>query len=378
MGIRKRTRRAPGRGEGGLGAVLGFVGRWALLGALFLGVLGGCAARQGPEAEGMGAGAPAVGQESSGAYPSAKDVFPGFAPFGPRLPLKDLLQRTLREQYYSPMHLYSLPPEGFAKTFYIQLRPEEAVLHLAKNVSRFVVDPNGLAVGMGNGDIYIWSEWPCPSVTLPGKGSVGLLAWASGSPYLAAAPEGRDGVFLFDIRQCARASLWSPGGKFKHIAVSPKGAWLGAVDEGHTLWLGKIPETPTGIARLRYNVLDLAFTPQEGVLMAADEGGWVTLWATHEKRLLEQIQIPGGPFQNARFEGGEAVLDIPRRQGPDLGPAQTGGRDSGKRDRTLLSFQRRLAVQDLVQVFGEKNSPGRAVGWGVAFSITRGGPGEGH
>jgi hypothetical protein len=311
--IPKKVGCVKGRADRTLGVVLGFVGRWALMGVLLLGVLGGCAARQGPETGDVGTGAPALGQKDSGAYPRAEDVFPGFEPFGPRLPLKDLLQRTLREQYYAPMNLYSLPPEGFAKTFYIQLRPEEAVLHLAKNVSRFVADPNGLAVGMSNGAIYLWSKWPCPSVTLPGKGHVGLLAWASGSPYLAASPEGRDGVFLFDIRQCVRVALWSPERRFKHIAVSSKGAWLGAVDEGHTLWLGKTPETPTDIARLRYGVLDLAFTPQEGVLMAVDEGGWITLWATHEKRLLEQFQVPGGPFRQARFEG--ARLSLTSREG---------------------------------------------------------------
>ncbi len=313
MVIQKKVCCLQGLPVGGFGVALGFVTRWLLLGALFVALSGGCAVKQGPEAEDVGVAPSVLGQEDSGAYPSAEDVFPGFAPFGPRLPLKELLQRTLREQYYAPLNFYSLPPEGFAKTFYLQLRPEEAILHLAKNVSRFVADPNGLVVGMSNGDIYIWSKWPCPSVTLPGKGSVGLLAWASGSPYLAASPEGRDGVFLFDIRQCARVALWSPERRFKHIALSPKGAWLGAVDEGHTLWLGKIPETPIEIARLRYSVLDLAFTPQEGVLMAVDEGGWITLWATHEKRLLEQFQIPGGPFQRARFEG--ARLSLTSREG---------------------------------------------------------------
>jgi hypothetical protein len=90
---------------------------------------------------------------------------------------------------------------------------------------------------------------------------------------------------------------------FTHIALSSAGTWLALCDEGRRLWIGPLLGPLAQAASMRYTVLALAFTPQEGLLMAVDSEGWLTFFAPLQGRLADQVVIPGGPFAAASFEG---------------------------------------------------------------------------
>jgi hypothetical protein len=79
------------------------------------------------------------------------------------------------------------------------------------------------------------------------------------------------------------------------------------------------------VASLRYPALDLAFTPQESMLMVLDEAGWVTFWSAVDGRLLDKFLIPGGPFSAGSFRDRYARLE--QRQGPE--PPEGAGRPAG-------------------------------------------------
>jgi hypothetical protein len=206
----------------------------------------------------------------------------------------------------------------------VQLAPEQAVLHLARNVAAYAADENGLAVALDNGDVRVYGEWPCPGVALPAEEGAGLVAWEPESPYLLLTGRDRERLHVFDLRRCGQVAEHALPSKAAQAAVSPRGTWMSVVDEVHDLYVSRTGQPPQKISRLRYVTLDLAFTPKEGLLMAVDQGGWVTLWSTHEGELLDSFRIPGGPFARAAFDGprlhltgadGKAhSVDLTRRQ----------------------------------------------------------------
>ena len=266
--------------------------------------------------------------------------------FGPTRTLAAYLADAERKQYFSLDTLYSPPPTGFEDKYLLQLRPAYAALHLAQGVAAWHADDKGLAAGLTNGNVYVWSDWPCPGVTAPGNGGIGSLSWDTQSPYLATDEANHSRIHVFDLRQCAQVQAVDPKSTIVSMALSPKGTWLAFVDEVHNLWVGPTAGEAKIIARLRYTNLALAFTPQEGVLMAADQGGWVTMWAPHAGKLVDQVRLPGAPFTAARFEGSLLVLtpvegkvtgfDMIRRTAvaPDDAPPQYLERDGGLYYRT--------------------------------------------
>ncbi|MGE4298406.1 MAG: WD40 repeat domain-containing protein [Desulfovibrionaceae bacterium] len=282
--------------------------------------------------------------------PSPKDgVHDGL--FGPTRTLAQYLADAQRKQYFALDTLYTPPPKGFEDKFLLQLKPAHAVLHLAQGVAAWHADDKGLAAGLTDGNVYVWSDWPCPGVSVPGNGGIGAMSWDAGSPYLAVDEAKHARIHVFDLRHCAQVQAVDPKSTIVSMALSPKGSWLAFVDEVHNLWVGPTAGEAKVIARLRYVNLALAFTPQEGVLMAADQGGWVTLWSPHAGKMVDQIRIPGAPFTAARFEGSRLILtptegavrgfDLVRRQevAPDDAPPHYLERDGGLYYRT---FEKRL------------------------------------
>jgi len=53
--------------------------------------------------------------------------------------------------------------------------------------------------------------------------------------------------------------------------------------------------------------------PHRGVaFLVADAGGWLTFFAPRERRLIGSVQVPGGPYAAARFDGRYATLTTAR------------------------------------------------------------------
>jgi hypothetical protein len=218
-------------------------------------------------------------------------------------PLSIFLNRLLAEQHFPATAIYNPPPREMAGAFYTVLRREPAVVNLARGVTAWESSGDTLAVGLESGEAFIWSPYSCGRVALPGQGRVSALAWSGQSPSLALLDADRQAVHVFDLNRCGSLAVLIPGGVITHIALSPAGTWLGLCDEGHRLWIGPRLGPLTQAAAMRFNVLDLAFTPQEGMLMAVDAEGWLTFWAPLQNRQVDSVRIPGGPFYAASFEG---------------------------------------------------------------------------
>ncbi len=219
--------------------------------------------------------------------------------------LRELLQNVAREQYPDSANLYIPPPDGMEGHFYVQVHQEPAILLLADNVSAYTAGDNILAVGFSSGEIRVFGPNPCPSLFLPGgKSGVGLLDWHPDSPFLLAANEERKEANIFDLRKCAQIGERSFNSTLLLGSISPRGAWLGLIDQTQTLWVGPAAGGPlTKVAALRYPPLALAFSPQEGLLLTVDQAGWLTIWAPMTKKLVSQTLIPSGPFASASFDG---------------------------------------------------------------------------
>ena len=239
-----------------------------------------------------------------GTYPTTPQFAPGEAPFGAHLTLREYLKKLLSNQYYSLSSLYSPPPDGFESLHYMQLTPENAVLYLAQDVVLSQIDEGGVAVALSSGVVQVWSNWPCPGVALPDKNSPSLLSFFPASPYLAVFENVSRKLRVYDLRLCGEIYRVEMEGTAVSMALSPNGLWLALVDEAHALWIGPSKGPLKTVDRkLRYRNLAIAFAPQDGVLMAVDQAGWVTLWAPHTGKLLDHFLIQGGPFTEASFQG---------------------------------------------------------------------------
>lgn len=232
---------------------------------------------------------------------------PAHPPQGGR-PLSAFLAELLAEQHFPATAVYNPPPRDLAGAYYTVLRREPARVNLARGVSAWETRADTLAVGMDTGEASIWSPWPCGRVALPGSGAVSALAWSGESPFLALLDAPRQAVHVFDLSRCGSLAVHQPGGTIVRVALSPAGAWLALCDEGHRLWVGPLLGPLVQAASMRFTVLALAFTPQEGLLMAVDAEGWLTFWNPLHGRLADQVVIPGGPFASAAFEGRYAHL----------------------------------------------------------------------
>lgn len=273
-----------------------------------LAALGACAPKK----------APAPGPQQ--APEAARPVYEAPAPqdaYGPVEPLPDFLRARLAEQYFAVETIYEPPPPGFVGRQMVQLTRESAAPVLGVGVVDYAPETAselGLAMSMAGGHIVIKSPWPCPGLAVPGEAAPDMLAWEATSPVLAAAEAAGKGglVRLFDLNRCGQVDEQAFNSTVTSLAVSPRGAWWAATDQSHTLWLAQarpVPGKPAVAARLRYQTLALAFTPQEGVLMAADAAGFITLFATHSGEHMEHFRVEGAPFSAARFDGRAVHFD---------------------------------------------------------------------
>lgn len=255
--------------------------------------------------------APSVQRTEPDLYPRPVER-EGVPPFGLKLTLREFLERCLLNQYFPPENIYTPPPEEFTGRYYIRLSNENAVLHLAEGVTDYAADDSGLAVAVSDGIIRIYSDWACPSVAARSR-TIPDMSWHSTSPMLAALEADRRTARVWDLRHCAEAAVHSVEGVISGMALSPRGTWLALVDEGHNLHIGPAAGRLEKAARLRYDVLSLMFSPAEGLLVAVDQGGWVTVWASRTRELVYKFPVQGAPFQAAELRG--RMLDIVAEDG---------------------------------------------------------------
>jgi len=231
--------------------------------------------------------------------------------------LEDFLNQALIRQYPEQISTFS-PPERLGE-YFVELVLEPVLVHLATGVRTYVAAASGLAAGLENGNILIWSRWPCPALTLPESASVDLLAWDGSAAFLGASDSRRRLLHVYDLRICAHVGIVSSEEPIVVAAFSPSGTWAALVDQRRRLQAGPVDDGPLRQAGvLRFQPLGLAFSPGEGLLFSADQAGWLLHWTVPDLRVSEQVLIPRGPFQRAVFNGPRLLLE-PVRQKPVSG-----------------------------------------------------------
>lgn len=245
-------------------------------------------------------------------------------PFGPSTPLAVFLNQALERQYPARMQSF-IQPEKHGQ-YFVELAREQVQVHLVNGVRSYAAGAEGLAAGMHNGDILIWSDWPCPALTLPEAAPVDLLAWDGSSAFLGASNFRRKTLDIFDLRFCARIGTVPSEGPISVAAVSHSGTWAAYVDHRQRLLAGPVDGTLNQGGVLRFQPLALAFSPREGLLFSVDQAGWLLHWQVPELQILEQVLIPQGPFQEAVFDGRHLLLR-PMRLGVDISGAETSAPD---------------------------------------------------
>lgn len=295
--------------------------------------------------------------------PRATPLLTEQTPFGPGLTLSEMLEQTLRAQYPPPRIVFPVPeqlrnasPSSNTKIdassgdpptkhpwgYFMEISREPVTVSLVSDATAFVLGPAarssrhaqgmdrmagipeaGLAVGQANGDIRIWSEWPCTSLTLPTQTPVTLLTWDGTGPLLGAGNAQSGELHVFDLRHCARVATVPKERPLRQAALSSALTWAAVTDTGQRLFVGPIsdplsdpaltspiPENSSmrHVGTLRFPPLALAFSPREGLLQSVDQAGWLLIWTLPDMNLLEQVLVPGGPFVDGLFHGEHLLL----------------------------------------------------------------------
>jgi hypothetical protein len=244
--------------------------------------------------------APPPGQESAEARPA-----PAPEPERPRT-VGELLRRKMREQYSPLASIYE--PPGLGNGFHVEIARTRKQVVLADGVVDFAGGLDGLAVLFASGLIELIGEWPCESLTMPSGAKPGILAWKPASVSLAASEKDKGVTRIFELMSCAEISVLEQAGVTEHLAVSPRGARLAAIDRVHDLRIGPVTG-PLGLAaRLRFAGLDLDFSPAGNLVLAVDQMGWLTSWSAETGERVETARIPGWPFESAEISGRTVFL----------------------------------------------------------------------
>lgn len=209
---------------------------------------------------------------------------------GPAETLPSLLFRSRQARAFNEDLLYAPPPESALGQYAFQLVREPATLILFDQATAFQATDESLAVALSDGTVRLFGEQACAGLTLPG-GPAALVSWLPGSRFLAAAPADRETLVAADTQDCS------------------------AADETGALWAGPPDKALRELGRLLGPCLALGFSQSDGLLWAACEDGSVSVRTPEDGRLVNEFRVPGGPFEAARFAGGQVEFSGPGDRG---------------------------------------------------------------
>lgn len=232
--------------------------------------------------------------------------------------LKDYVSELLGRKYVSVGKLYDAPFEGFEDKIYISVTREKAVPIIAGGVSAYAGTEEGLAAALYDGSIRLWSSYPCKKMKLPSGKGAKIVAYAPGSPVLAATDSDGDNLFIYDLNTCTRIPGDIPveHGPVKMMAISRTGDWLGLIDSFNTLLCGPSNGPLKELSVLEGTPLFIGYTPGQGILVAVEASGKIVLWGMKNLSSINSDEVPGGPFVSVRMSG--YVVCLRRDDGKDI------------------------------------------------------------
>lgn len=225
--------------------------------------------------------------------------------------LAELVEYAAGTQYSPLESIYNRPPEGM-EDFFIRLDEENETLFLAENVSTFTRDGSSLAAGFKDGTVRLFGSPGCAAVQAA-QVPVRQVSWFEDSDIMALTSGEEEALEVFDLNSCARVRVVDVNATISSFAVSPKGTWLAVVDSVRRLWVGPATGKMEQVARFRFEPLVVHFSDQEGILIVADNVGWVTMWSPLKGEEIHRFQIEGGPFKKGSANG--AVLNLVPEKG---------------------------------------------------------------
>ncbi|SDK45646.1 hypothetical protein SAMN05660337_0506 [Maridesulfovibrio ferrireducens] len=219
--------------------------------------------------------------------------------------LKKYVSELLGKKYVSTGKLYTPPFEALADNMYISVTREKAIPIIAGGVSSYSGTEEGLAAALYDGSIRLWSSYPCKKLRLPSGKGAALVAYAPGSPVLAATDSKGDNLFIYDLKTCSRIPGDIPveHGPVKMMAISRTGDWLGLIDSFNALLSGPSNGPLKEMSVLEGTPLFLGYTPGQGILVAVEASGKIVMWGMKNLSRINSDEVAGGPFASVRMSG---------------------------------------------------------------------------
>lgn len=221
--------------------------------------------------------------------------------------LADCASRLWRASSASYQDLLALPARGM-EPYALRLlaaRPSELVL--ARDVVDAARTPAGLVAATGNGAVLAWTSSGFRNAAMPAGSRPARLVWAGGKHLAILEQAGRRVLVLNLATGRFAAGAHATGEPVQAVTLSPDGR-LALADAAGRIWAGPAlgPLRPAGT--LAHAAVALGFSPEQGVLAAADQQGEVALWALRPGRELDRARVGTGPFVSGRVQDGVLVL----------------------------------------------------------------------
>ncbi|WP_027178339.1 hypothetical protein [Maridesulfovibrio bastinii] len=227
--------------------------------------------------------------------------------------LVNYLSEVTGNNYLTSEKLYKAPAEDSEETFFISVFKEKKSLTVAQDVCSYAGTEKGLAAAFNDGTMKIWSRFHCSEVHLPSPSGAKFIGYAPGSPFLVATNNAADKIFVYDLRNCTRVP-----GQFKvekapvtRLALSETGEWLSYIDAFNILYSGPVKGPLRRITAMEGTPIFLGYSPAQGIMIAVQGTGRVTMLAMRNDLHLKTENVSGGPFVSAEISGYNLCL---RRQ----------------------------------------------------------------
>lgn len=197
----------------------------------------------------------------------------------------------------------------------LNLRLEQTAVLLDTGVIASTGEGRFAAASHADGRIRLFGAGNCTTLSMPDSHPAYALALSKNGSLLAAWAQGVSRLVFFNLNEkdCPATSVETPLSGHISLTLNASGEYLAAQDSAGNVWLGSAGNGTTGgdmrhVATLPGLPAAIGFSDAGGVLQAVDALGRGGSWNPRTGKLLNKLNIPGGPFLRGEFRGTEARL----------------------------------------------------------------------